>query len=225
MNHIKTVIRHMIKLFRRATPGTESLTGARHMKKTPNGVLTVAIDPAAGLTGMQIMRRAHDGRVTKIRDLGGVINPFRYERYGNPTEATGAALGAAAEEQRRRAMSEAYGIDWPCIHASGMCGHRSVCANRGHCVEEKVDLSYGKRMRELMEHPGESDSEIELIKEGILRLGEIMAVRPSNEIVCCGVCGHPNHTPGSGRCAFLSPAMDGTGGLTVCRCGHDVEEV
>ena len=47
---------------------------------------------------------------------------------------------------------------------------------------------------------------------------EIMAVRPSNEIVCCPRCDHPQHGENGGRCAFLVPSADTEGPLPVCRC-------
>jgi hypothetical protein len=44
------------------------------------------------------------------------------------------------------------------------------------------------------------------------------AVRPSDEIVCCPRCDHPQHGENGGRCAFLVPSADTEGPLPVCRC-------
>lgn len=226
MNHLKTVIRHMIRLLQRANPGTQSLTGARHGAKSPKDVLRVAIDPEAGPTDMRIMRRAHDGMIAQIRDgevgldLGRRLTRKHIEDlyrkglirdqesllgFPFPTEATGAAMNAAADAQR---AAEGYGITWPCIHASGMCGHRSVCADRGHCVEE-INSSYRPcSVCGAQDHAG-------------VKHDEIMAVRPSKEIVKCWVCAHPDHTPVSGGCTGSVPSSDISGGIELCRCNGE----
>lgn len=47
------------------------------------------------------------------------------------------------------------------------------------------------------------------------------SVRPAKEIVVCGACGHPDHTPGDGRCAFQVASRMQDGGFSVCPCGRD----
>lgn len=46
----------------------------------------------------------------------------------------------------------------------------------------------------------------------------IMASSPAKEIVVCGVCGHPDHTAGDGRCAFQVASRMQDGGFSTCRC-------
>lgn len=48
---------------------------------------------------------------------------------------------------------------------------------------------------------------------------EIMAVRPSDEIVLCGACPHPEHVTGDRRCASSVPSSEPSGGIEMCRCG------
>lgn len=49
----------------------------------------------------------------------------------------------------------------------------------------------------------------------------IMASLPAEEIVVCGVCGHPSHDAGDGRCAFQVASRMQDGGFATCRCGRE----
>lgn len=47
---------------------------------------------------------------------------------------------------------------------------------------------------------------------------KLLAVRPSAEILCCPLCGHPQHAMNDGRCAFLVPGTDKPNGFARCSC-------
>jgi hypothetical protein len=244
MNYIKAVIRHMIRALECAERRIDRWSSRARTGKSPKDVLTVGIDPAAGPTGMQIMRRSHDGMITQIKPHVPPLDPEHVrslvsKTYGLPpgiltgsplaeawhkshpggwpdgtdqnhwtswtdpgVGAIGSDMGAEAramamarEEIDAQRTAEGYGINgeagdevtWPCIHASGMCGHRSVCADRGHCVEDVIQSSESR----------------------------------SNEIVRCWVCAHPDHIPVSGGCTGSVPSSVISGGIELCRCNGE----
>lgn len=100
----------------------------------------------------------------------------------------------------------------------------NVCGDPSHAgvVHSEIMLSRGEQARGL--HPA-GDAEITIIP--LDEKGNPVtesAVRPSNKIVVCGACGHPDHTANGGRCAFLD-ASDPALPVCGCRAGTDRLEV
>jgi len=67
------------------------------------------------------------------------------------------------------------------------------------------------------DEPGPADTGVEG-RAMALAQNETMAVRPSNEIVKCGVCGHPQHPSNVFWCHDSVPSGDPSGGIEPCRC-------
>lgn len=65
--------------------------------------------------------------------------------------------------------------------------------------------------------PGESRESVNLLKQQIMKLAEI-PVRPSDEIVKCRVCGHPQHPVNVFWCPGSVPSAEPSGGIEQCRC-------
>lgn len=79
------------------------------------------------------------------------------------------------------------------------CRDGSMCDAEGRCAARAVIEAYEHREK-------------------------LMDTRPSNKIVTCGACGHPQHTAGGGRCSFLLPQTGRPDDFVICLCeaGTDV---
>jgi hypothetical protein len=142
-----------------------------------------------------------------------------------------------------KALSGSW-LVWGRIHAvpgtdegASRARHEAEISGGIHAVADRRNTA---RMRELIdkglvhEPDGLGDlrraelSEADLHEDALDAFDEIMSTRmklmdegPSKEIVCCGACGHPDHSTQGGVCAFLVPARGKDEEQLVCRCGED----
>ena len=178
--------------------------------ETSGEVLGVAFDPAIRdglvLYGRQPGAPSGEIRTARLRELieKGLV------RY--PDEAGDLYRVAALEDDRaqreRIAMETGYpgacpcgGRHYPSPYSCRWC--------RCHDLRNEHHRPDALGLMQVIERPHEEDH---------ANPGPLMDTRPSNEIVCCPRCGHPQHPGNGGRCAFLVPMAAG-GALHYPTCG------
>lgn len=187
------------------------------------GELGVAVDPARrdGIVGYTREPGAPDDtikteRLRRLIELGLVSEP---DGFGDMIRITDFHEEWARREAGDPSACPCAGRHYPSSDACRWC--------RCHDLQNVHHTEGARTIMQVMK-PLADDAARELARDAREVFEEIIdarqkiesSVRPSNEIVCCPGCGHPQHTFGSGRCAFLSSLGEG---FQVCHCDHDTE--
>lgn len=214
----------MIKLVGRKTraeAGEDPRARAHVTGETSGEVLGVALDPATRdglvLYGRQAGKAtASTARLRELIDKGLV-------RY--PDEAGDLYRVAALEDDRARREQMAMESGYPGACPCGGRHYPSPYSCRWCRCHDPRNEHHRPDALGLMQVIKPSPDMAQLAEDARDALEEIMDTRqklmaeaPSNEIVCCPRCGHPQHPGNGGRCAFLVTGQDTEGPLMVCRC-------
>lgn len=192
---------------------------ARHEDgKTPIGdsAVGVAIDPASrdGIVGFSREPGAPDDtikteRLRRLIELGLVHEP---DGLGDLTRVEEWREEWARREAGDPSACPCAGRHYPSAEACRWC--------RCHDPRNEHHTEGARGLMQVIKPPEPSGlfPELEMLRQEDVS-AKLMDVRPSDEIVCCGACGHPQHTANGGRCAFLVPtAAGGALHFPVCGC-------
>jgi hypothetical protein len=174
--------------------------GAPHTRAGATGEnstdFSVGLDPAAGDEGLVLYSRIPGApqdsigsrKLRELIDLGLVSLPLDGDLYQLRMEQL-------YEDHRVREIMEMES------------GRGCPCGGRHYPEDDACRWCRCHDPRNV-HHTAEARGIMQVIKPE-----QLMDVRPSAEIVLCGACGHPQHTAGDRRCAFLVLP-----GLSRCPC-------